>query len=251
MVVVGFMGRRIVSRRSGVAQNRPQSHRAWFAVLARFNLLSAILNRLYARAKLPPTMGQDSDMTADRPVRILAISGSLRAGSYAYHATRYAFEAAVAEGAVGELLDLRTFELPFCDGREDDSTYPENVHRLRELVASADGLILGTPEYHNSYSGVIKNALDLVSNKHIGGKVCGLVSVAGGAMAMSSLSHLRIVLRAVHAWVIPQQAMIPQVWSVIDAEGAVTDEKILARLREVGVEVVAAARRLRSDVPSA
>ena len=175
-------------------------------------------------------MSQDNNSKPVRPVRILAISGSLREGSYAYHATREAFAAAKAAGAEGEFLDLREFALPFCDGRKDDSTYPDNVHRLRELVTSADGLILGTPEYHNSYSGVIKNALDLVSSKQIGGKVCGLVSVAGGAMAMSSLSHLRIVLRAVHAWVIPQQAMIPQVWSVVAGRSGYTERRLRDRV---------------------
>jgi NAD(P)H-dependent FMN reductase len=53
------------------------------------------------------------------------------------------------------------YGLNFCDGKEDEGTYPSGVGKLREEVRAAQGIILGTPEYHGGFSGVLKNALDL------------------------------------------------------------------------------------------
>jgi len=53
---------------------------------------------------------------------------------------------------------------------------------LREEVKQAHGIILGTPEYLGSYSGVLKNALDLMGFEEFEGKMLGLLGVSGGAM---------------------------------------------------------------------
>lgn len=182
--------------------------------------------------------------TDPKPVSLIALSGSLRTPSHTRAALAVAIAAAEAAGASVAVVDIGA--LPFCDGRDDPSTYPAEVAALREAVAGADGLLIATPEYHNSCSGVIKNALDLLSSKQIAGKVCGLLSVSGGAMAMSSLSHLRIVLRAVHAWTIPQQAMVPSAWKHFDAEGKLTDDGLRARIEEVGRLTAEYAQTLRS-----
>jgi len=164
--------------------------------------------------------------------RILTLVGSLREGSYAALAARVAASAAEAAGARVTVFDLAG--LPLCDGRKDAATYPPQVADLRARVLAADALLLATPEYHNSFSGVLKNALDLLSADQLSGKLCGLISVAGGNSAMSSLSHLRIVLRAVHAWVLPQQAMVPEAWRAFGPDGEVREKGIAGRLREVG-----------------
>ena len=70
----------------------------------------------------------------------------------------------------------------------------------------------------------------------------GLVSVAGGASGVSALSHLRLVMRAVHAWVVPHQVMVPHVHAAFDPSGTVKDGKLAKRLDELGREVVKFAR---------
>jgi multimeric flavodoxin WrbA len=47
-----------------------------------------------------------------------------------------------------KLINLREYQLLFCDGKEDESKFPKDVFRLREEVRQAQGIILGTPEYH-------------------------------------------------------------------------------------------------------
>ena len=65
---------------------------------------------------------------------------------------------------------------------KDDTGYPDDVFRLRTEVKEAEGVILGTPEYHGSFSGVLKNALDLMGFDEFEGKMIGLVGVSGGRM---------------------------------------------------------------------
>jgi len=103
--------------------------------------------------------------TADKEhqlCKIVGISGSLRSGSYTTLAVRLALKGAEELECQAKLIDLRDYQLLFCDGKDDESQFPKDVFRLREEVKQAHGIILGTPEYHGGYSGVLKNALDLM-----------------------------------------------------------------------------------------
>ena len=95
---------------------------------------------------------------------VAGICGSLRTGSYTRMALNIALMGAKNAGAKINLIDLRNFDLPLMDGRSDEETFPEDVFKLRDEVKKSDGIILGTPEYHGGYSGVLKNALDLMGN---------------------------------------------------------------------------------------
>ena len=111
-------------------------------------------------------------------VKIVGITGSLRPDSYSAKALEYVIDLVRAKGAEAEILDLRSLNLPFCDASDFYPDYPD-VEKLRDTVKAADGLILATPEYHGSLSGVMKNALDLMSFEHLSNKVTGLISVLG------------------------------------------------------------------------
>ena len=119
-----------------------------------------------------------------QPISIAGICGSLRKGSYTRQAVRIALQGAEEVGAQTRLIDLRDYDLIFCDGKEDESTYPEGVFHLRSDVKQAQGLILGTPEYHGNLSGVLKNALDLMGFEEIEGKMIGLVGVSAARRAL-------------------------------------------------------------------
>ena len=176
------------------------------------------------------------------PVKIVAICGSLRSGSYTRFALEVALRGAKEAGAEVELLDLRDYQLVFCGSNVDkegnEAEYPEDVLRLREKVKQAQGIILGTPEYHASYSGVLKNALDLMSCDQFEGKLIGLVGVSAGALgANTAINSLRSVGRSLHAWVVPEQVSIPFVDSVFDESGKVLNEETEQRLIALGLQV--------------
>ncbi|HEY9761994.1 MAG TPA: NADPH-dependent FMN reductase [Trichocoleus sp.] len=176
-------------------------------------------------------------------VKIVGISGSLREGSYSYLALQDVAQRLRELGAEVEILDLRQMKLPFCNGENAYPDYPD-VEVLRSQVQSADGLILATPEYHGSASGVLKNALDLMSFDHLSDKVTGLISVLGGQSNSNALNDLRIIMRWVHAWVIPEQVAIGQAWNAFDENGQIKDKKLAERLEQFAKSLLRHVQRL-------
>jgi FMN reductase len=175
---------------------------------------------------------------ATRLIEVAGICGSLRKDSLTRMALQIALEGAKEVGAQIRLINLSDYQLIFCDGKDDESSYPEDVFRLREEVAAAQGIILATPEYHGGYSGVLKNALDLMGGAQFKGKVTGLLGVSGGSMgAFGALNGLREVCRSLHAWVIPEQVAIPDVWEAFDGFGRLKNAEFEKRLKEVGRQV--------------
>ena len=137
-------------------------------------------------------------------VHVLGIGGSLRKAGLTRHAVRIALEGASTAGASVESISLRDFDLPMCDGSKQYEDYPD-VSRLSGIVKRSKGIVLGTPEYHGGYSGVLKNALDLMGFEEFGGKMVGLVGVSGGSVgATQALQGLRVVGRQLHCWVVPE-----------------------------------------------
>ncbi len=172
------------------------------------------------------------------PIRIVAICGSLRANSHTRKALQLALAGAAELGAQTQLIDLQAYDLIFCDGDSADEDLPEGVQRLKADVQAAHGILLGTPEYHGGYSGVLKNALDLMGFAEFEGKMIGLVGVAGGRMgAVNSLTSLRAVGRALHAWVLPEEVSIAQAGQQFDDDGNLKDARLAERLRELGRQV--------------
>jgi len=167
-------------------------------------------------------------------IRVVGVNGSLRDGSYTRLAVKLALEGAEEVGAQTQLIDLREYDLIFCDGKVGADA-PPDVLRLRQEVKQAHGIILGTPEYHGSFSGVLKNALDLMGFDEFEGKMIGLVGVSGGKMgAINALNSLRTVGRALHAWVVPEQVSVPQAWRMFDAAGNLKDTRLEDELKNVG-----------------
>lgn len=88
---------------------------------------------------------------------IIAISGSLRAGSYNTALARAAAGFSPADCRI-ELVSIR--DIPLYDGDVEAAGMPAPVEALKQRIAAASGLLLVTPEYNNSVPGVLKNAVD-------------------------------------------------------------------------------------------
>ena len=144
-------------------------------------------------------------------ILVVGLCGSLRVGSHTRMALDVALQGARDVGARTRLIDLREYKLDFCAAKDELNNYHEDVYRLRRDVKRSHGVILGTPEYHGSFSGVLKNALDLMGFSEFEGKMVGFLGLSGGRMgALNALSSLRAIMRALHAWAVPQQVAIPQ-----------------------------------------
>jgi chromate reductase len=94
-------------------------------------------------------------------MRVLAVSGSLRAGSYNTQLLR------AAAGAAPDGVEVELWEgigdLPPYDQDLEDAGVPASVERLRADWGGADAILFATPEYNGSIPGVLKNAVDWAS----------------------------------------------------------------------------------------
>ncbi len=174
-------------------------------------------------------------MSVTGEIHVAAICGSLREKSYTRMSLNLALEGARMVGASTKMIDLRDYELAFCDGSDE---YPPDVERLQQDVADAKGLIIGTPVYHGSYSGVLKNALDLLSFRELEGAIWGLLGVAGGGTgATVTMTHLRTIGRSLHAWVVPEEVSVANSSKQFDASGQCIDAALRERLLNLGRSV--------------
>ena len=180
-------------------------------------------------------------------VHIAALCGSLSENSKTRAALAATLRGAAEIAADTSLIDLRDYQLPFFG----QSTESQDVEHLREKLAGNHGFIVGTPEYHGSVSGVLKNALDLVGAEAFTGKIVGLLGVAGGAMgAVNSLNTMRTIGRNLQCWVIPAEVSIAHSHAVVAEDGSILDGDIEARLLDLGRQVARFAtlqQRARQD----
>ena len=168
---------------------------------------------------------------------VAGLCGSLGEDSVTRRALQVVLAGAEEAQARTVLVDLREWTLPFCGAPFSPEQFPD-VARLRDTIRGAQGMIWATPEYHGSFSGVLKNALDLLAIDDFNGKMVGLLGVAAGSMgAGQALSHLRVVGRQLHAWVLPAQVSLASSYSAFNPDGTLKSTDLDKRLREMGRDV--------------
>jgi NAD(P)H-dependent FMN reductase len=180
------------------------------------------------------TLGRVSRSSGEARPQVVAVCGSRREGSHTRRALQEALSGVEAAGGKAELLDLAEIDLPLLDP-DVDGTGDGDV--VRRTIREADAVVLGTPMYHGSYSGVLKNALDYCGFDEFENTTVGLLVVSGGPFPTPALTHLRDVCRSLNAWVLPYQAAVPQVRTAFDDDGF-TDENLRERVRMLGVRAV-------------
>ena len=169
-------------------------------------------------------------------LNILAISGSLRAGSFNTALVRNAQKHAPAGVAISSYDGLG--DLPHYNADLDnDENLPESVARLRLAIADADGLLIATPEYNYSIPGGLKNLLDWASrpaassvlrHKHI--------AIAGATPGQFGTVRAQLALRQVFLWthshvVVKPELLLFGAAQRFDEGGNLTDETTIDLLR--------------------
>ena len=186
---------------------------------------------------------------APSAMRILGIPGSLRAGSYNRALLRAAIDLA-PEGMEVEIFEGLGEVPPFNQDVEEKGV-PQPVSRLKQAMASADVLLISTPEYNYSIPGVLKNALDWASrppkDSPLAGKPVGLMGASGGGSGtMRSQLALRQVFVFTGCLVLPK----PEVYVTRAPEkfvdGRLEDERTREHLARFLESLGAWVRRLSS-----
>src|SRR5213593_2942778 len=175
-------------------------------------------------------------------MRVLAISGSLRADSNNSALLRALREEA-PEGVEVEMWHgLKT--IPPYDQDEDVVPGPEGVEALRELVRDSDAVFFATPEYNSSVPGALKNALDWasrpVATNAFRNKPAGVIGSSAGMFgAVWAQAELRKVLGAMGARVADIEVAVGHSMDKFDADGVLVDDDTRELIREA-VEVLVA-----------
>jgi chromate reductase len=161
-----------------------------------------------------------------KPFHILAISGSLRKESYNSAALRAAKQLAPGEVKIA-LADISAIPLYNDDLRR--AGLPASVVSLGEEIATADAVLIATPEYNYSIPGVLKNAIDWVSkipDQPFSRKPVAILGASMGAIGTARSQYdLRKVFVFLNAHVLNQpEIMIAAAQTRFDADGNLTDE---------------------------
>lgn len=177
--------------------------------------------------------------------RVVAICGSLRDSSTTRLALRHVLDAAADAGADTELIDLRDWNLPLYDA--DDRDHGDAL-ALRDVVGSADAVVMGTPVYHGMVSSALKNAFDYLGRDEFEGTSVGLLATSGGGPYAPTLEHLRTGVRTLHGWALPHEVGIRNASDAFDDEGEFVDADLAERVRTLGRLVATHARSQRTDL---
>ena len=167
-----------------------------------------------------------------KPMRILAISGSLRQASIntaALEALARLAPDGVKVLVYGDLAKLPPFN---PDDDTEDEPKPEPVETLRALVDASDALVIAAPEYAHGPPGALKNALDwLVASETFAGKPTALINMS--PRAFHAQASLREILSTMAARLIPEAfASLSLNGKVITADDILADAACARRLAE-------------------
>lgn len=186
---------------------------------------------------------------------ILGIGGTTRAGSITERALALSLNAAAAEGADTALIAGPDLILPMYSPGEGERT-PE-ARRLVEALRACSGLIIASPSYHGSVSGLIKNALDYVEDLrseprvYLDGVAVGLISCAGGWQGASqTLAALRSIVHALRGWPTPLGAALNTSVRLFEEDGECLDLTSKFQLETVGRQVVEFCRMRSALTPA-
>lgn len=177
-------------------------------------------------------------MTPDQPSgpRVLIINGSVRPGNYTAMASALVADEFAKEHVACETIDPAALDLPL-PGTAKDS--PATL-ALQEKVRAATGLVLATPEYHGSFSSVMKLVIENLGFPSVlSGKPVALLGVAAGAIgAIKSLEQLRSVCSHIGALPLPLPTSVAFVQKVFAPDGRCLDATVEKRVRNTATNLL-------------
>lgn len=143
-----------------------------------------------------------------------------------------------------ELLDLREYEVQFCDGR-NPSNYNEDTKEVLEIINSADFYIMGTPIFQGSLSGPLKNLFDLINPKDLRNKVMGFIATGGTYQHYLVIENqLKPIAGFFRAFVAPGYVYVNN--DHFNRDNEIIDTDVLNRITSLASEVVYMQKALKS-----
>ena len=183
----------------------------------------------------------------EKKTHILGFAGSLRKQSY-NRAILAAASEMIPDDATLEIFDLEGIP-PFNQDLELEP--PEKVRDFKARIRAADAILIATPEYNYSISGVLKNAIDWASRPYgdnaFDGKPVGLMGASVGMLGTARAQYdLRRSFIFLNMFPLNQpEVMVPFAQDKVDVNGRLTDEKTRKKIRDLLESLVALTRRMK------
>jgi FMN reductase len=176
-----------------------------------------------------------------KPLKVMAVVGSMHEKSVTKVAINHVAEGLREAGCEVDLLDLAEEKLPLVN---TDSTFSADYYGpLKRRVKAADVFILGTPDYHGSVSGALKNFTDHFW-KEFTGKLFAPI-VASHEKGLTVHDQLRTIARQCYAWSLPYAVSFEEKKDVVD--GKVTSDQFRGRLSMMTRDISVYGRILASQ----
>ncbi len=160
-------------------------------------------------------------------IRVVGIGGSVDAGSQSDRVLRAVLSAVTELGGEVEVFSGLDLDLP---PYHSGAVVPAAAHDYVAAVRRADALVISSPGYHGTVSGLVKNALDYLEElrgdqrPYLDGRAVGLIAVARGWQAsVSTLGTLRQVVHALRGWPTPLGLAINSTVTTFDESGVTQD----------------------------
>jgi FMN reductase len=186
----------------------------------------------------------EAAVTTDRRPFIVGLGGTVRPASSSERALAKAMAAAEALGARtqmfgGEFLARMPMYNPAEPGDHADRA------DFLDAVRRADGVIVASPGYHGSVSGLVKNALDSVeglredARPYFDGRAVGIIVAADGWQACgSTLAAVRAIIHAMRGWPTPLGATLNSAGGLFDDAGDFRDRRDAWQVQTVAEQVL-------------
>jgi FMN reductase len=177
-------------------------------------------------------------------MKLVGFNGSLSSTSNTVKGVKTVLQYCRERGEETILFDLRETPLPLFHPEKRDERADEHVYRFISLLDEADGIVLGSPEYHNMMGGSFKNAMEWVGARQFKNKPVALISATGGPSSMTTLGAMQAMIRSLHGWVIPVLGSIPGS-TEFKQSGEFKDPSMQLRFMNMGAELITMAALLR------
>jgi FMN reductase len=178
---------------------------------------------------------------------VVGLGGTLRANSSTERALRYCLASVERQGGRTRLFCGSDIDLPMYAPNELSRT--PKAAQLVSALRDADAVVVASPGYHGSVSGLIKNALDYIEDLREDPRVYldntpwGCITCAyGWQAAVGTLSHLRNIGHSLRAWPTPLGVAINSADQIWDENGALIDATIKSQLEMMATQMLTFAR---------
>ncbi len=172
----------------------------------------------------------------ERGIRIAIVKGSVRPGNFTSKTVAYLEDEFEGRGVEVDVIDPAELNLSLPGMPAGDSRADE----LQSWIREATGVILATPEYHGTFSSVMKLTIENMGFPSVlAGKPIALLGVAAGRIgAIKALEHLRCVASHVGGIVLPGPVSVAGVQGYFDDEGRINDPAVEASVRSVATSLL-------------